>query len=211
MTKEEIEKALQGSLIAQICVGVKIRLCAVFDLNPTDEMVDLRIYGEGFTWEDALAALSYHVKKHMMAIVDRAKPTGESTINPSCISIDPSYYYYINDEKNEKIYLTTGTPPELYERYCFPNQKTVLYGSDGHGIGSLFEEHTYKAAMDKVIPQDYESKAIAYLNETLKDDFERCIVRSDGAYLDFAKQQIKQALECTGLKKEELIKLLEDM
>ena len=211
MTKEEIDKALQGSLIAQIWVGVKIRLCVVFDSNPTDEMVDIRIYGEGFTWEDALAALAYRAKEDMMDIVDWAKLTGESTINPTRISIDPLYYYYINDEKNEKIYLTTGTPPELYEHYCFPNQKKVLYGSDGHGICSLFDEHTYKAAMDKVVPQDYESKAIAYLNEALKDDFERCTVRSGGAYLDFAKQQIKQALEHTGLTKEDLIKLLEEM
>ena len=213
MEQSEVTKnlinSLENSTLAQMYIGVKIRVCAVFNSHPEPGLQDATFYGEGFTWEDALNALGYQVANSLDAVVEWAKENNEDFISPIKVYLDNSYYYYITLLNGEIIYLRPDSP-ELYKDYCCPGQSFARHSSVRCSLKDAFPKEAFEFADKKAVPKDYVEQTKSFLNEKLKDGF-NSILKSNKDNKSFIKGKLASLMDGNNVTKEELIKLLEDM
>lgn len=201
--------SLEDSTLAQMYIGVKIRVCATFNSHPEPGLQDATFCGEGFTWKDALNALWYQVANKLDAVVGWAEENNEDFINPIRVYLDNSYYYYVMLPNGEKIYLRPDSP-ELYKDYCCPGQLVALHSSTSHSLKDGFPKEAFEFADKKAVPKDYVEQTKSFLNEKLKDAFDS-IMKSNKDNKSFIKDKLTSLMDGSKITKEELIKLLEDM
>lgn len=206
----DIKEVLGDSILAQIHVGVKIRLVCLFNSHPEAGHQDASIEGEGFTFEDALKALVYRLKENIVSVVAWAKANGESNINPKMVYLNNLYYYYL-ETSHGKIYLNTENP-SLYDPYCYPREQKTLYGPSGYGIASLFPQECFTEAEKKVLPMDILDSCVRdYINKELKEDFDEILERQEQSSKDYVGSRVREMADHYKLTKSDLLKIVQDM
>lgn len=202
----DIKEILSDSILAQIHVGVKIRLICKFNSHPN---AGLSIEGEGFTFEDALKALAYRLKENITPVVEWAKANNEKDINPKKIYFSNSYYYYL-ETTHGKVYLNTENP-SLYEPYCYPREQKTLYNSSVC-MSSLFPQESFEEAEKKVLPIDMLDSCVRnYINKELKEAFDAEVERQEQKAKDWAEGRVREIVEHYKLTKSDLLKIAQDM
>ncbi len=205
-----IKEILGDSILAQIHVGVKIRLVCQFNSHPEAGYQDASIEGEGFTFEDALKALAYRLNENITSIVEWAKANGEKDINPKKIYLNNLYYYYI-ETTHGKIYLSTENP-SLYDPYCAPKQQKTLYSPTSYGMPSLFPQEAFDEAEKKALPMDMLDACVRdYINKELKEAFDAEVERQEQHHKDYVKSRVEELADYYRLTKSDLLKIIQDM
>lgn len=205
-----IKEILGDSILAQIHVGVKIRLVCQFNSHPEAGHQDASIEGEGFTFEDALKALAYRLNENITSVVEWAKKNGESNINPKKIYLNNLYYYYL-ETSHGKIYLNTENP-SLYDPYCYPREQKTLYSPSGYGMASLFPQEAFDEAEKKALPMDILDSCVrAYINKELKEAFDAEVDRQEQHAKDWVGRKVREMVDYYKLTKSDLLKIVQDM
>lgn len=205
-----IKEILGDSILAQIHVGVKIRLVCQFNSHPEAGHQDASIEGEGFTFEDALKALAYRLNENITSVVEWAKKNGENNINPKKIYLNNLYYYYL-ETSHGKIYLNTENP-SLYDPYCYPHEQKTLYNPQSYGMPSLFPQECFTEAEKKVLPMDTLDACVrAYINKELKEAFDAEIERQEQHSRDYVGRRVREMVDYYKLTKSDLLKIVQDM
>lgn len=206
---KKLIESLEDSTLAQIKIGVKIRVCATFNSHPELGMQNVTFYGEGFTWEDALRALGYQISTCLDAVVEWAEENNEDFINPINVYLDNSYYYYITLVNGEIIYLRPDSP-ELYTNYCYPGQIYARHSSTRCSLKDAFPKEAFEFADKKAVPEDYVEQTKSFLNEKLKDGFDS-IMKSNKDNKTFIKDKLISLMGDNKITKDELLEILKDL
>lgn len=207
---KDIKEILGDSILAQIHVGVKIRLVCQFNSHPEAGLQDASIEGEGFTFEDALKALAYRLNENITSVVQWAKANGENNINPKKIGLNNLYYYYL-ETTHGKIYLSTENP-SLYDPYCYPHEQKTLYNPSGYGIASLFPQECFTEAEKKALPMDILDSCVRdYINRELRVAFDEEVERQEQHSRDYVGRRVREMVDHYKLTKSDLLKIVQDM
>jgi len=206
----DIKEILGDSILAQIHVGVKIRLVCQFNSHPEAGHQDASIEGEGFTFEDALKALAYRLNENITSVVEWAKANNENNINPKKIYLNNLYYYYL-ETTHGRIYLNTENP-SLYDPYCYPQEQKTLYNPSGYGMASLFPQECFTEAEKKALPMDILDSCVRdYINRELRVAFDEEVERQGQKAKDWVERRVRETIGYYKLTKSDLLKIIQDM